>query len=62
MQGWLLKVVQLLLLMVSGGGAMIRNRCFAADLLHTVSDCVISDTMCNKDYDKEVFCENITWV
>lgn len=57
----LLKTVQLLLLTVSGGGAMIRNRCLAADLLHTVSDCVISDTRCNKGYDKEAFCEN-TWV
>lgn len=48
--------------MVSGGGRMIRNRCFAADLPHTVSDCVISDTRCNKGYDKEVLCENITYM
>lgn len=58
----LLKTAQLLLLMVSGGGAMIKNRCFAADLLHTVSDCVISDTRCNRGSDKEVFYKNITWV
>ena len=32
----------------------------AADLPHTVTDCVISDTRCNKGHDKEVFCENIT--
>jgi len=41
---------------------MIRSRCFAADLLHTVSACVISDTRCNTGRDKEGFCENITWV
>lgn len=56
----LLKTVQLLLSMVSGGGAVIKNRCFAADLLHTVSDCGISDTRCNEGYNKEALCENIT--
>lgn len=55
----LLKTVQLLLPMVSGGDAVIKNRCFAADLLHTVSDCVISDTRCTKGFNKEVFCEHI---